>query len=92
MDNLGITTKQIRFFVYCFTGFYLINICNSCHLEGALVFIPFPSFSLQSTPRLVKALSRRFITSVAAGSEFTVCVDAEGQVFAWGKADGGQVF
>ena len=29
---------------------------------------------------------------MAAGSEFTVCVDAEDQVFAWGKADAGQVF
>eukprot|EP00794_Sanderia_malayensis_P006180 gene6180-6894_t len=45
----------------------------------------------QSTPRLVKALSRRFITTVAAGSEFTVCVDAEDQVFAWGRADAGQL-
>eukprot|EP00795_Rhopilema_esculentum_P001965 gene1965-17508_t len=59
--------------------------CNDCGQLGHYNKID------QITPRPVKALSRRFITSVAAGSEFTVCVDAEDQVFAWGKADAGQL-
>jgi len=59
--------------------------CNDCGQLGHY------SKTDQNTPRPVKALSRRFIRSVAAGSEFTVCVDAEGQVLAWGRADGGQL-
>ena len=55
-------------------------------------FLPFFfSFYTQPAPRLVKALSRRSISHVAAGSEFSVAIDADEQVLAWGCADGGLV-
>ena len=39
----------------------------------------------------MKALPRRSVVGVAAGSEFSVAVDSEDQVLAWGRADGGLV-
>ena len=39
----------------------------------------------------MKALTRRYIIGVGSGAEFSVAVDADDQVLAWGRADGGQV-
>ena len=39
----------------------------------------------------MKALSRRTVNHIAAGSEFSVIIDADEQVLAWGCADGGLV-
>lgn len=45
----------------------------------------------QPAPRLVKALFRRSIHGIAAGSEFSVAVDGDDQVLGWGRADGGLI-
>ena len=45
----------------------------------------------QPAPRLVKALSRRTVQGIAVGAEFSVAVDSDDQVLAWGRADGGLV-
>jgi len=39
----------------------------------------------------VKALSRRSVSHVAAGGEFSIVIDADEQVLAWGCGDGGLV-
>ncbi|XP_057295987.1 uncharacterized protein LOC130624943 isoform X2 [Hydractinia symbiolongicarpus] len=59
--------------------------CNDCGQLGHYNKIEQPA------PRLVKALSRRSVVGVAAGSEFSLCVDSEDQVLAWGRSDGGLI-
>lgn len=39
----------------------------------------------------MKALARRTISGIGTGGEFSVAVDADDQVLAWGRADGGLV-
>ena len=46
---------------------------------------------MQMTPRLVHKLSDKCVTSIGAGAEFSVALDAIGWVWVWGRTDSGQV-
>ena len=67
------------------TGFLYTWGCNDCGQLGHYNIIDQPQ------PRNVRALSRKSIVHIAAGGEFSLAVDCDGQVLAWGKADAGQL-